>query len=455
MEAMGGISHVTFFPVTLETLVDSPVLIGEHMKRVPLGEQGTAEAEREVLNLAGDSEAAIGITVEQAEMYRRLVAEANALFGAHHYRQYNFLYALSDNVAHFGLEHHESSDNRVPERTLLDEHLFRANADLLAHEMVHSWNGKYRRPAGLATDNFQEVMRSPLLWVYEGLTQYLGEVLTARSGLLTTEQARENLARLAAELDHRPGRTWRPLEDTATAAQTLYGASNHWLPWRRGVDFYDEGTLIWLEADTMIRKQTNGAKTLDDFCKRFHGAPSGPPKVVPYSVEDVIAAMNETAAYDWRGFFTARVEKTSKRAPLAGIEASGWKLVYTDVKNTDIEDLEKANEITEESYSIGVQLTEGGTVNFAIPGMAAYAAGIGPGMRIIAVNGKRYSDDVLRDALRASKDPATKLELLMENGNYFSTHAVEYHGGLRYPHLERGAGTADLLSEIWKGQVQK
>jgi predicted metalloprotease with PDZ domain len=297
---------VEFKPAPLVTLIDSPVNAGRYFRAILLAPEVSP---RHVLDLAADSREAIDMPREEEEHYGQLVREGLALFGAHHYREYHFLYTLSDHVPFFGLEHHESSDNRAKERSLIDEDQRLRTADLLPHEFAHSWNGKYRRPADLATPNYQVPMKTDLLWVYEGLTQYLGWVLAARSGLLTTEQARDYLAVTAADLENEPGRTWRPLLDTAVSAQILYGSETAWSGWRRGVDFYDESLLFWLEADAIIRGETKGAKSLDDFCRRFHGGPSGTPTVKPYTFDEVVATMNDVAPYPWRKFFSERVEQ--------------------------------------------------------------------------------------------------------------------------------------------------
>jgi predicted metalloprotease with PDZ domain len=445
---------VEFAPVSLTTLVDSPVITGAHFRAVPLVVEGAPPHE---IDLAGESEAAIGMSPQLARNYTQLVAEALALFGAHHYRGYHFLFALSDYVEPFGLEHHESSDNRLPERTLIEDALRKLGAELLPHEFVHSWNAKYRRPAGLTTSDFHQPMQGELLWVYEGLTQYLGELLTARSGLRTPEEFRENLAQVAAYLDHRPGRTWRPLADTAVAAQTLYGAPQEWASWRRGVDFYDESALIWLEADVIIRRQNQDRRSLDDFCRLFLGGPSGPPEVKPYTYEDILTALNEVAPYDWRAFFNARLNSTGPRAPLGGLEASGWRVVYTDVPNDLLQAAEREQDFMDLSYSIGLVLKhkkenrDDGRILDVIHGMPAAQAGIGPGMRLVAVNGRAWSPEVLREAVAPATGAQTAkqpLELLVENAGFYRTHSLNYHGGERYPHLERDPGRPDLLSEI-------
>src|SRR5262245_29499822 len=283
-------NDVNFRPVSLTTLVDSPVLAGAHFRRIALTPEGPIQ---HYIDAAADGDAALQIPADTVDHYKRLVAETGALFGARHYREYHFLLTLSDHTAHFGLEHHESSDDRVPERTMIEDDQRWLAGSLLPHEMTHSWNGKYRRPKGLATSNYQKAMEGDLLWVYEGLTQYWGGILAARSGLWTTQQFLDETAETAAALNNTPGRIWRPLQDTADAAQLLYGAPQEFESWRRGVDFYPEGFLIWLEVDTVIRQQSHGAKSLNDFGRLFHGGQSTTPKVVPYTFDDVVNALNQ------------------------------------------------------------------------------------------------------------------------------------------------------------------
>lgn len=451
-------SEIEFRPVTLTTLVDSPVIAGAHLRAIALS---PGETPAHQLNLAGDTAPAVDISPELLAGYKQLVAETGALFGARHYRHYDFLLALSEHVRPMGLEHHQSSDNRAPERMLHDPDLRTLFADLLPHEFVHSWNGKYRRPAGLATPDFQQPMRGELLWVYEGLTQYLGNVLTARSGLWTPEMYRENLAWVGAYLDQRPGRTWRPLADTAVAAQILYGAREEWAAWRRGVDFYDESDLIWLEADTIIRRQSQGRRSLDDFCRRFHGGASGAPAVVPYTFDDVVAALNEVAAYDWRSFLTARLNSTSPHAPLGGVEGSGWRLVFSEALNERQRAQEEADRLTDVRFSLGLILKreesdkEDGRILDVIPGTPAAEAGVGPGMKLVAVNGRRWSPDLLRATLRAAKGGTEPIELLIENASYYKTYRVNYRDGERYPHLVRDAARADLLDAILRPRAPR
>jgi len=291
-----------------------------------------------------------------------------------------------------------------------------------------------------------------LLWVYEGLTQYYGVMLAARSGFWTPEQLREYLAATAAYLNNWPGRSWRDLEDTAVSSQILYGARQAGQSWRRSVDYYDEGTLIWLEADTIIRRESKGRKSLDDFCRMFHGTEDGTVKVVPFTFADVVGAMNSVTPYDWTKFFWERLHSHGPGAPLGGLENSGWKLNFSEELNDHQRAAEDTNGQIDLSFSLGftVELPGGDDANSildVIPGSPAAVAGIAPGMRLVAVNGRKWSADWLRLAVRAAKNGQESIELLLENDDYIRSFALDYHGGERYPHLESTQG-ADVLSEI-------
>ena len=437
-------SRVDFAPVSLERLVDSPVLAGEYFLAIPLSANPSNE-----IDIAADNNADLAISPELTTALKRVVSEAVSLFGATHYTHYHFLLTLSDHTAHFGLEHHESNDSRVSERALLDEALRDVSLGVLPHEFVHSWNGKYRRPAGLATPNYQEPMKGELLWVYEGLTEYLGNLLAARSGLWTEQQYRDHLAEVAADLDQRPGRMWRPLIDTTIAAQLLYFAPDEWGSVRRGVDFYDEGWLIWLDVDTRIRELSGGAKTLDDFCKRFHGAPSTEPMVKTYTFDEVANTLNEVAPFDWRNFLTTRLNSTDFHAPLGGIERSGWNLAYQPKPNGFLKDYEQVRRGVELGYSIGLRLNEDGRIADVIEGMAAAKAGIGPGMKVLGVNGKAYSADILREAIKKTTDPRhRKIDLTIDNEGHLENHQLTYAEGEKYPVLQRDATRPDVLTRI-------
>jgi predicted metalloprotease with PDZ domain len=441
-------STVDFQTVSLTTLVDSPVIAGAIYRQVQITPAG--EPLTHVVDLIGESEEAIQITDKDVASLTQLVSETGKLFGARHYTNYHFLLILGDQTAHHGLEHHESSDNGAAEDMFSNPQSHDLEADLLPHEFVHSWNGKYRRPAGLATANYQEPMHGDLLWVYEGLTDYLGNILAARTGLRSPEQFHENLAYTAAMLDHRAGRTWRPLQDTATSVQSLFAAAPEWTNWRRTADYYPEGYLIWLEVDALLRQKSNGQKSLNDFCRAFHGGENGPPKVVAYSFEDVVATLNKVVPYDWARLLRERLDSKSPQAPLGGITGGGWKLVYTAQKNTTMDAREKSGDGIDLSFSLGLMATKEGEVRDVIPGTPAYAAGLAPGMKIIAVNGRKWSKDIVRAALQASLTTQKPIALLAENGEYYSTYPVDYHKGERYPHLVRVEGQSNLLDEIIK-----
>ena len=421
------------------------MIAGEYLRIVPLNPGQNPSVE---MDIAADSAADLDAPPEVWEGYRNLVKQATSLFGATHYRDYHFLYTLSDHVAHFGLEHHEANDSRTDERTMVDPELRVAHASLLSHEYVHSWNGKYRRPADLTTSDYQQVMQDDLLWVYEGMTEYWGEVLPARSGMWTPDQFRGELARVAAQMDKRPGRAWRNLQDTADAAAELYYSPKQWESWRREVDYYDEGELTWLWADSIIRSQSGGKKSLDDFCHIFHGAPSTGPEVKTYTFDDVVSALNQVVPYDWRGFLTERLTSHVPGAPLAGIEGSGWKLTYDANRSEMMKAWEDDHDEINASFSIGLIVKEDGEIEDTIEGMDAARAGIGPEMKIVAVNGRRFSPQVFRDALTASKGSSQPLQLLIENTDYFRTFNLDYHGGEKYPSLVRDESKPDMLTDI-------
>ena len=354
---------------------------------------------------------------------------------------------LSDHVAHFGLEHHESSDNRLPEASQTDPDALRVSAGLLPHEMSHSWNGKYRRPTGLATSDFQQPMQGELLWVYEGLTQYLGNILTPRSGLITAADYRQIVAKDLAELDQLPGRQWRPLADTAVGAQLLYSARGDQQSLRRSTDFYPEGALIWLEADVKIRQMSAGNRSLDDFCKAFHGGKNGGPEVKTYTLEDIISTLNQVQAYDWKKFLNDRIYVVAPRAPGA-IEQAGWTLVFKDELPERQRIVEEQNKTVDVRFSLGLSLKEDGTIQDVISGSPAAKAGVTASAKLIAVNGRQFTGKVLRSAITAAKGGTEAIELLVKDGEYYTMHKAIWHVGNRYPQLQREESKPDLLSEI-------
>jgi predicted metalloprotease with PDZ domain len=437
--------EIAFKASSLTTLIDSPVQTGANFRTVDLS---PGAATQHYLHIAADSERATRITDDEIRHYRNLVDEANLLFGAHHYRDYHFLLTLSDHVAHFGLEHHESSDDRAEEDTLVDDEIRKVNADLLPHEFVHSWNGKFRRPAGLATSDYSAPMKGDLLWVYEGLTEYLGEILTPRSGLWTAQDFLDSLARDAAALDRETGRTWRPLADTAVAAQVLYDARSDYADFRRGTDFYEEGTLIWLDVDVTLRTLSKGRKSIEDFCRAFEGGPGAAPEVKPYTFDDVVRALNTVHAFDWASFLNQRLESTSARAPLDGILNGGYKLVYTEERSDFWKARESTHKAVDLSYSLGLSARDNGDIVDVHLDTPAFKAGVAPATRIVAVNGRQFSIAELHHVVADSTKSTGPIQLLIKDGEYYKTLSLDYHDGEKYPRLVRDKSKPDLISEI-------
>jgi predicted metalloprotease with PDZ domain len=431
-------------PTSLYTLVDSPLLAGEYFRTVPLT-QGAASTR---VSVAADAAGDLAIDVTLAGL-RRLEPEAVALLGPGHYREYVWLIALNDALDRNGLEHHESTDIRDHEAWFTDPARLIENR-VVPHEYVHSWNGKYRRPAGLATRNYQEPMVDDLLWVYEGLTRYLGDlVLRTRSGLASAEQSRAYLAWIAATMDSaRPGRAWRSLGDTATAIPAYADAPSEWIPMRRGRDYYDEMMLVWLDADTLIRETSSGARSLDEFCARFFAGPERAPAVRPYSRADVVAGLRAVVPLDWEGFISARVDNINPRAPLGGIQRGGWTLTYDDTPNEFLAAREKVDGADNFSLSLGMWVKTDGSVTDVVHGSPVFAAGVAPAMRLLAIGGRKWSASVARDLIVKAEKSPEPIELIVESADLVRTLRVDYHGGLRYPHLVRDPLRADVLSQI-------
>ena len=440
--------ETSFQTVSVETLVDSPLITGRYFREIALAPEITP---KHYLDVAGEAPEDVEIKPAILDSFSRLIREASALYQSHHYETYHFVLSLSDRVRSEGLEHHQSSDNGMAEHGLSDPQREILEADLLPHEFTHSWNGKYRRPIGLATPDYATPQRGDLLWVYEGMTQYWGNVLATRSGLLTPDQFKDSLAVTAAYLDQKPGRTWRNLEDTAIAAQILRGNSQNYSNWRRSQDYYPEGELLWLDADTTIRQLTHGQKSLNDFCAKFLGVGGDTPaKVVPYTFDDIVNNLNSVAAYDWRGFLTERITSHADHAPLGGIEHGGYKLVYRDQPNQYETAELKIRTNVDAYYSIGMRLAKDGTITDVKMFSPAAKAGLAPQWKVVAVNGVGYSEDSFKDALKKAKGASEAIEYIVSNDNHFRTVRVDYHDGEKYPHLERDSSAPDLLDDILK-----
>ena len=437
---------------TVEQLEDSPVIAGQYFHEFPLApEIKPAHFIDVVSDAPKDSQLRPAFLAEVAN----LVREADADYASHHYNQYHFLLTLSDVAGGEGLEHGQSSDNGVGEKAYSDAKHQLAESDLLAHEFTHSWNGKYRRPFNLYQTDFEKAQQGSLLWVYEGMTQYLGNVLAARSGLKTQAQYRDILALSAAQLDYKPGREWRPTEDTAIAASILRGGNPAWANWKRGQDYYQEGELFWLDADTLIRKTTNNRKSLNDFEKIFLGKGGNTgPLIVPYTREELVADLNQVMPYDWAAFMHQRIDLINPRADLAGIEQGGYRLVYTD-KPSASEKIIAENGGRRGSpinvwYSLGLRVGADGIVTDVRWNSPADKAKLAPGMKIIGVDGNIFSGDALKQAVIQAKGVTEPIHLITQSDTFLTTADIDYHDGPRYPRLERIEGTPAYLDDITK-----
>jgi len=439
---------IAFAPASLYTVVDSPVIAGAHQKSFDLGDG-------HVLDVAADGAAALALTPKYLTGMKHLIAEGPALYGGKHFRDYHFLLTMSDAISPNGIEHHESSDNRAPEKYASDDATYRAFVALLPHEYSHSWNGKYRRPADLAVPDYQQTEVTDLLWVYEGMNQYNGEKLSTRARLNTFADQLDFLAAAAASMDVESGRRTRPIRDTADAAPILYQAPGAYKSLRRSAgDFYTEGNLIWLDADVTIRRLSHGAKSLDDFEKLFAGGTTtGVPSIVPYSENDIYALLGRIAPYDWAGFFKDRIATASAHAPLAGIVDGGYTLVYTDKPSELFKASETERKTINTMYSLGIVFgAEGeslGKIEDISTDSKAFAAGLAPGMRVIAVDGRKFGADALRAALRAHKGSSVPLQLIVASDDFFKIVAVEASAGERYPHVVRDRTKPDVLAQIY------
>ncbi|HTH66630.1 MAG TPA: peptidase M61 [Rhodanobacter sp.] len=439
----------TFKPVTFNNLVDSPIYAGQYFKRVDLNPGGAAPVH---LDIVADAPKYLEMTPEQLKVHRALVTQAVKLFGSHHYDHYDFLFSLSDELAGNGTEHHQSSEDGMDADYFTAWEDAAPGRDLLAHEYVHSWNGKFRRPADLWTPNFNVPMGDSLLWVYEGQTQYWGFVLTARAGMWTPQQYRDALAMVAANYDrNRPGFGWRTLEDTTNDATAAHRSGLPYRSWQMSEDYYSGGQMMWLAVDARIRALTHDRKSLDDFARAFFGVDNGSYVTKTYTFDDVVGALNGVVKDDWASFLRARVDAIDPPL-LSGLAASGWKLVYTDKQSAYEKQYdsrpEPARHLYNFAWSIGLTMNKQGEVNDVRWNGPAFKAHVSTGATLVSVNGQAYTRDVLKDAIAAAKTSKSPIQLLLKYQGGYRTVSVDYHGGLQYPHLERIEGTPDYLSEM-------
>ena len=442
---------IQYQPTTVEQLQDSPVIAGEYFHEFALAPDVIP---KHFIDVVSDGPDDSNLRPELLKEISNLVHEAGTAYASHHYNQYHFLLTLSDVTGGEGLEHGQSSDNGVEELGFTDAKHQLGNADLLSHEFTHSWNGKYRRPFNLYQTDFSKPEVGELLWVYEGMTQYMGNVLAARSGLKNQEQYREMLALSAAQLDYKSGRQWRPTDDTAIAASILRNNAPAWSNWRRGQDYYQEGELLWLDADTLIRQLTNDQKSLTDFLHIFLGKGGNTgPLIVTYNRDELIRDLNEVVKYDWAGFLHDRVDLVNPHADLEGITRGGYKLVFQDHESESEKTLASGRRnagAVDVWYSLGLRVSPTGQILDVRWGGPADTAKLAPGQQLVAVNGRVFSPETIKDALVKAKGNTEPIHLIMQTESYVRPVDIDYHDGERYPTLVRDTAQKDYLDEITK-----
>jgi predicted metalloprotease with PDZ domain len=441
---------VEFQTVDLETLVDSPVFAGRNFQRYDLDPDAVKAGRSPVfLNVVSDEARQAKASDEQLAAHRALVTQADRVFASRHFAHYDFLLATSDEFGEIGLEHHQSSENGVKPYYFTDWAKSSPGRGLLPHEYAHSWNGKFRRPADLSTPHFNVPMQDSLLWVYEGQTQYWGVVLAARSGMISPADTREDLANAAAALEARVGRSWRNLQDTTNEPiVSQHRWTRDWRNWQRSADYYDESMLVWLEADMLIRDRSQYTRSLDDFARAFFGAEPKRVKPLVYTFDDLVTELNRVQPNDWAGFLRQRLDTHDRPAPMAGIAASGWKLGWSDKPSEHYSAKMGAYKVTDFSYSLGFDLGEAAKVRNVNWGSPAFDAGMAPGATLLAVNGRAYTEDLLKEAVTAAKSGGP-IELLLKSGDLYRNVRIEWRGGLRYPTLQRIDGTPDRLAVLF------
>ena len=438
-------ARTTFKTINLDDLVDSPLFAGRYFKRIDLDPGAKVPI---FLNLVADNAASLEAKPEQLDAHKAMVQQAYKLYGSQHYAHYDFLFALSDEFTGIGLEHHQSSENGVKANYFTDWAKSWTMRGLLPHEFTHSWNGKFRRPADLVTPNFNVPMQDTLLWVYEGQTQYWGEVLAARSGLETPEQIRDQLASLTAYFDHQSGRNWRNLQDTTNGPILSRRAPMAWASWQRGEEYYREGQLVWLDADTKIRELSGDTKSLNDFALAFFGVENGRHVALPYTFDEVVKTLNTVQPFDWAKFLRSRLDSHDAQAPKDGLARGGWKLVYTEERSDLTKNVEEQRHSADFIYSLGLGIGKEGHIDSVVWDSPAFKQGMTIGMNLLAVNGRSYKPELLREAISAAKNGGPVIELLLKKDDHFRTVKLDYRAGLKYPHLVRIEGTPDRLSAI-------
>ncbi|HEY1975891.1 MAG TPA: hypothetical protein VGG89_05085 [Candidatus Baltobacteraceae bacterium] len=442
-------NRINFNAVTLETLVDSPTDMGRFVKHVTTW---TGDGATSYLDLFAENPEDLDIKADVIDAYKRLTPEAMAFYGGRHWNVYHAELTLSEAIGPEGIEHHQSSDDRAWESYLIDPKGLLTFGDLIPHEFSHSWNGKYRRPYLLQEPNFNEPYpeQTELLWQYEGMNQYVGDMLSFRSGLRDPKDYPEYLAYLYARFAYEPGRNTTPLSDTTIGAPYYYCCASGWYSSLRRTagDFYGEGELVWLDVDTIIREQSHGAKSLDDYAKVFAGGISAP-KVVTYTRADIESYLNSVQPYDWHAFFQKYIYSIAPVPPTDELARAGYKLVYNDTPNKFVGERGETHSVYS-WFDAGVNLTSKGHVQDVREGSAAWKAGLAPMMMVVAVDGRAFTQKIWTAALKSAKMSNANIDLLVNQGGWYSHLSLDYHDGVKVPHLERIPGTTDMLEAIMK-----
>lgn len=439
---------VVFKPISYDHLVDSPLFAGEHYQRFDLEPGAKAPVH---LNVFADTAGSLKASEDQLKAHRALVQQMDKLYGVRHFDHYEFLLALTDKLGGIGLEHHRSSENSGQPGYFTEWDTTWLGRDLLPHEFNHSWNGKYRRGADMATSNFNVPMGDSLLWVYEGQTQFWGQVLAARSGLWSQQQARDMLANVAATYDRgRPGLAWRPLQDTTNDPTIAQRRALPYTSYQMSEDYYSGGQMLWLEVDGRLRSLTGNRRGVDDFAKAFFGMEPGSWGVNPYTFDDVVATLQSIAPYDWAGLLRERLD--GHGSLIGGLELAGWKLAYRDTPNEAIKAREERTKAAILPYSLGVNVADSGEVGEVVWDGPAFNAGLAPGMTVLAVNGRAYKRELLKEAVATSNTRKEGITLLVKKFDRIDPIVIDYHGGAQYPVLERIEGKPDRLAELLKAR---